>query len=84
MAIKIQIDRLVLEDMNLSPRQRRQLQTAVEVELSHLIQDQGIPARWQQGGKIPILPSMVKHSLTTTPMLIGQEIARSIYGRMQE
>lgn len=83
MTIQIQIDRLILTEMNLSLRQQRQLQVAVEVELARLVQEHGLPTKWRQGGVIPTLPSMVRGSRTATPTQMGEEIARSVYEGMQ-
>lgn len=81
MTIHLQIDRLILEDINLSPRQRRQLQAAVEAELSRLLAERGLPASMQNGGKFPALPALTVTS-STTPTQMGQQIAQGIYRRM--
>ncbi|MBD2102589.1 hypothetical protein [Leptolyngbya sp. FACHB-261] len=83
MNINLQIDRLILNGIDLSPSQRRRLQVAIEGELAHLLTVQGLPADWQAGGTIANLPA----NLTVTPAQasaqdpssLGQQIAQSIY-----
>ncbi|WP_413173208.1 hypothetical protein [Anabaena azotica] len=79
MNINLQIDRLILEGVDLSPRQRRQLQAAVETELSRLMTVNGVPARLQNGGNIPKLPASLNITNNSQPSLMGEQIAQSIY-----
>jgi hypothetical protein len=82
MNINIQIDRLILGGVNISPRQRRQLQAAVESELSRLLASNGIPPSLQNGGAIPKLPATLNITQNHNPSQMGQEIAQSIYGEL--
>jgi hypothetical protein len=82
MNINIQIERLILEGVNFSPGQRRQLQAAVEAELSRLLAANGLPACLQNGGAIPKLPATLNVTQNPNPSQMGQEIAQSIYGEL--
>ena len=77
--MKLQIDRLILENLDLSPRQRRQLQAAVEAELSRLLTAQGLPAQVNPNQPIAALPIDVQVAPATSSTQIGQQIAQSIY-----
>jgi hypothetical protein len=79
MNINLQIERLILEGIDFSPRQRRQLQAVVESELSRLFTEKGIPPNWQKGGNIPQLPINLTATTPQNPNQIGQQIAQTIY-----
>lgn len=81
MTIHLQIDRLILQDMNLSPQQRRQLQVAVEAELSRLLTERGLPASMQNGGEFSALPAL-SVTPSATPTQMGQHIAQEVYRYM--
>ena len=59
MNINLKINRLILEDIDLSPSQRALLQTTVESELSRLLAVKGIPQHLEQGGNITKLPTKI-------------------------
>jgi hypothetical protein len=80
MNINLQIERLILEGVDLSPRQRRQLQAAVEAELSRLLSENGLPPSLQNGGTIPKLPASLNVTQNSNPTQMGEQIAQSIYG----
>lgn len=82
MNITLQIERLILNDLSLSPSQRARLQDIVEAELAHLLTTQGVPTPLQQGGTIAKLPAPIQVDPTMTPTQMGQQIARSIYEGM--
>jgi len=83
MNMKILIDRIVLDGENLSPSQRRCLQTDIETELAHLLTANGIPERLKYGGTVSNLSVHVDdvpsgmHSVK-----LGQNIAHSIYSEL--
>ncbi len=84
MNIKFKIDEIILEVGSLSRSQRNRLQEALEAELSSLVRVKGIPPQRPQGGtiaKLPVTPNLTKEM---NPTQMGQEIARSIYGGLQE
>ncbi|MEH2241034.1 MAG: hypothetical protein V7K30_33435 [Nostoc sp.] len=53
----IDIERLILEGVAISPRQGRLLQAVVEAELARLLSAEGLPDNWQAGGIVPHVPS---------------------------
>lgn len=79
MNINLQIEQILLEGVDLSYRERLQLQAAVEGELSQMVIAKGLPPHLQQGGKIPALPLSMNFSDNSTPAQMGSQIARSIY-----
>ncbi|MBW4528046.1 MAG: hypothetical protein KME18_23170 [Phormidium tanganyikae FI6-MK23] len=83
MNIQIQIEQLILEEMDLSPGQRSQVQVAVEAELYHLVAG-GLPSGLQGGGFISSLPVTVNPVASTNPEMLGVSIARSIYAQLRK
>ncbi|BAY08527.1 hypothetical protein [Calothrix sp. NIES-2098] len=83
MDINIQIDRLILEDINISPSQRRHLQSTVESELSSLFTANGLPSHLHNGAAFPSLPlGKVEVTNTTDTTVMGQQIAQQIYSQL--
>ena len=82
--INWQIDEIILEGVSLSRSQRNRLQEALEAELSNLVSVNGLPPQFQQGGTIAKLPVTPKITKGMNPTQMGQEIARSIYGGLQQ
>ncbi|MFB2894789.1 hypothetical protein ACE1CI_17910 [Aerosakkonemataceae cyanobacterium BLCC-F50] len=82
MKIEIQIERLILSGVDVSPSQRVKLQAAIEAELARLVTVNGLPLHLQGGGRIPKLPASLSLTNSSNPMLLGQEIAQAIYGGM--
>jgi hypothetical protein len=83
MNINLQIEKLILEGIELSP-QRRQLQAAVETELSRLCTENGLPPSLQNGGTIPKMPANLNITNNSNPSLMGEQIAQSIYGGLSQ
>ena len=79
MTLTINIEQIILEGIDIAPSQRPRLQTAVEAELSRLLQEKGIPRQLQKGGAIASLPANVKVTKGKNPEQMGKEIALSIY-----
>ena len=82
--INFQIDEIILEGVSLSRNQRSRLQATLEAELSSLVNVNGLPPQIQQGGTIPKLSVTPKINKEMNPTQMGQEIARSIYGGLQD
>lgn len=82
MNINLHIDRLILEDIDLSPSQHLRLQASIEAELSHLLTINGLPPHWQNGNWVPRLSTRFKKAAITNPTQLGQQIAQSIYTEM--
>lgn len=79
MNINLQIDHLILEDFDLSPSQRIQLQGQIQTELIHLLTAGGLPPSLQNGGSIPKLSASLMLDENLHPVQMGQQIAQSIY-----
>ncbi len=79
MNINLKIERLILKDVNFSPYERRQLQAALESELSRLLAANPLPPYLQNGGAIPQLPATLNVTPNRDPSRMGQEIAQSLY-----
>ena len=82
MHLNLNIERIILEGVDLPRSQRSRLQTAVSTELSRLLTENGLPTSWQRGGSIPSIPATVSATKGMSPEQMGTEIAQSIYGRM--
>ncbi len=83
MNINIQIDRLILEEINISPSQRRHLQATVESELSNLFTANRLPSHLQNGAALPNLPlGKVEVTNMTDTAVMGQQIAQQIYSQL--
>lgn len=83
MNIDLQIDRLILEGIDLSTSQRTLMQANFESELSRLLAVYGIPQHLEHGGNIPRLLTSVNVTNNVNPRQMGQQIAQSIYKEMQ-
>lgn len=81
MSIQVTIDRLVLEGIELSQRERPLLETAVITELTRLISEGGLPH--QAGVAYRERPSNPIQVTADTTQL-GQQIARSVYGGINQ
>ena len=84
MNINIDIEKLVLEGVSISPSQGRLLQGAVEAELARLLRIEGIPDNWQAGGVVPHVPSSaIQVKPGTNPTQMAQQIAQTVYRGMK-
>ncbi|HEX9018576.1 MAG TPA: hypothetical protein VF806_05295 [Anaerolineaceae bacterium] len=79
--IRLSIERLVLDGLDLSPGDAGLVQAAFEAELTRLLCEGGLPAAWQGGAAVPALPAAaVTVSPNPGPAGIGQQAAQSVYG----
>ncbi len=76
MNINIDIEKLILEGMPISPSQARLLQAEVESELAKLLANKGIPDNLRSGGVVPGGAIQLKPGTNSTQM--GQQIAQEI------
>jgi hypothetical protein len=79
--LNLEIDRLVIEGMELTPLQRRQLKTSLETSLDNLFTKQGIPKGIESLSSIARMPA-TPVQLTkpeVQPVQLGEQIANSIY-----
>jgi hypothetical protein len=85
MNVNLQIDRLILHNIDLSPSQRADLQAIVTAELTQLFSTQGVPPQWQRGGAIAALPAgPIAVATGSDPQHLGQQIAQQIYGQLSQ
>jgi hypothetical protein len=81
MNVNITIDRLILEGISLQPDQRPVLQAAVETELARLVATAGLSPDLAVGGVLASLPAgQIQLTSEGSPRLLGQQIARAVYG----
>jgi hypothetical protein len=77
--LKLHIESISLEGVDVSRSQRHQLHAALETELTRLLTVQGVSQSLQNGGHIPKLSVNLASSEKQNPTQLGQAIARSIY-----
>jgi hypothetical protein len=81
MNVSLHIERLVLDGMSLSARERAVLGTAVTTELTRLISENGLPATLPASGTVPSIPAeAIQLGGEHNPAQLGQQIARAVYG----
>ena len=80
MNIKLHIERLILDGVNIAPSQRHLLQASVETELTRLLTDRGLSPSLAQGPAVPRLSTGGIQLTGNNPTQIGQQIAQSVYG----
>jgi hypothetical protein len=76
MNVNIDIEKLVLDGMPISPSQARLLQAIATAELERLLANQGLPDSLVSGGVVPGGAIQVKPGTNSTQM--GQQIAQEI------
>lgn len=79
MNIDLQIEQLNLTGVNLTPRQRQELQVALEAELSRLLMSSDI-GRCQVNILLPSVPIKIDTGGAKNPTQLGKQIAQYIYG----
>ncbi|MDD5094797.1 MAG: hypothetical protein PHV74_10530 [Dehalococcoidia bacterium] len=81
-SIQLHIEELVLHGFPAMDRDR--IARSVEQELTRLLQQEGIPAGWQQGAAIPSIDAGdFTMGRGATPEGIGRQISRNLYGGMK-
>jgi hypothetical protein len=84
MNINIDIEKLVLEGMSISPSQGRKLQGLVETELARLLRTEGVPHNWASGGVVSHVPSgAIQVKPGSNPTQMAQQIAEKVYRGMK-
>lgn len=81
MNINIDIEKLILEGVPISPSQARLLQAAVAAELKRLLANEGLSNNLVSGGVAPGGAIQLKPG--THPTQMGQQIAQEIYRGMK-
>jgi hypothetical protein len=81
--INIQIERLVLDGINLTRRERPQVQSAFENELARLVASAGLNHDFSTGGSLASLgAAKVQMAKENNPERIGHQIAQAVYKGM--
>jgi hypothetical protein len=79
--LHLHIDRLILNDVTLSPSQRHLLQAAIEAELTRLLTESTAAFSTNQAiSSLVIAP--ITPAANSTPTQLGQQIAQNIYQGM--
>jgi hypothetical protein len=79
MKVRLHIDRLVLEGLDMPYRSRAALRAAVEREIACLITDGGLAPTLARGGALPSL-GVPQIEAAGTPAQLGAAIAGAVYG----
>ncbi len=81
MNIKLHIERLVLDGVNITSDQSHLLQASVESELTRLLTERGLSPSLAQGIAVPRLSARdMQITRTSSPTQLGHQIAQSVYG----
>jgi hypothetical protein len=81
--VNLHIERLVIDGAALAPGGKRQLQVAVEAELTRLIARDGIAPEYRAGGATPALPAATIGVPSKNPAQFGVQIARAVHGGLK-
>jgi hypothetical protein len=80
MRVRLHIERLVLDGLQVSGPDAARLKAAMEAELGRLLADGGVNIELAAGGALPRVGAAPIHaSHRATPADLGGEIARSVY-----
>jgi hypothetical protein len=79
MKIQLNIERLVLDGIDIPAGQRPLLQAAVEAELARLLSASGLNPSLISGGNLPRLRVQALNYSGNNPTQLGRQIARSMY-----
>lgn len=77
--IALQIDRLVLDGLELGPGQAGLLRAAVEAELSRLLTAGGLAPELAAGAAMPSLQAGTIAAAGSDPRALGGQIAKAVY-----
>jgi hypothetical protein len=79
MKIQVNIERLILDGIDIPAGQRPRLQAAVETELARLLSTRGLNSALTSGGNLSSLRVQPMNYSGNNPLQLGQQIARSVY-----
>jgi hypothetical protein len=83
--VHLYIDRLILDGLPVDGVQTRQLQTAVESELTRLLTEGSLTEEVYRGGAVPVVGvDGIQLTADATPAQIGMQIAQSIYSGISD
>lgn len=81
MNITLHIDRLILNGVNISHRQRHLLQASVQTELARLLAEGGVSLGLVSGGALPLASVKgIQSANGDDPVQLGRQIVQSLYG----
>jgi hypothetical protein len=81
MKVQIQIERLILDGLGLTPAQGALVQAAVETELTRLLRARGFAPALLHGGALPTLAAgSIQLAEQGSPAQIGTQIAQALMG----
>lgn len=79
MKIQMEIERLILDGIDIPAGQRPRLQAAVEAELARLLSTGGLNSVLTSGEHLSSLRVQTLNYSGNNPVQLGQQIARSLY-----
>jgi hypothetical protein len=79
MNINLHIDRLILDGVTLSQRERTLLGASLEAELTRLLTTGGLPTTFPISGAVPSVSASAMQ-MNNNPVQMGQQIAQAVYG----
>lgn len=82
MNINLDIERLVLDGIDIASGQRNLLYASVTAELTRLFENGGLAGHLVAGGTLPKLSTRGVQLTDNKPRQLGQQIAQSVYGRI--
>lgn len=80
MKLNLHIERLILDGIDLTPRQRHQLQASMTAELTRLLSHNGVAPHFASGIALNRLSTSAVQWNGDNPAQLGQQIAQSVYG----
>jgi hypothetical protein len=80
--IQLNIERMVLDGLDIPPGQRHLLQAAIEAELGRLLRQDGVRSQLDGGAHDRIRAADVSFVLGQGPQPLGQQIAESVFGSL--
>jgi hypothetical protein len=80
MNIRVHIERLVVEGIELAPADGPVLQEAIQAELGRLLAAQTPPGVLERGGTVPVKTAGPIHlEANQTPVFLGKQIAQAVF-----
>jgi hypothetical protein len=84
MTIDVVIERLVLEGLPLSARERDRVVNGLKAELARLFAREGVPGSFSSGSMVPSLDAGTVHAgASVEPGALGHQIARAVHGAFE-
>ena len=80
--IRLHIERLVLDGLDLNRAEAERVKGALEAELTHLLSKGQLSPNLLAGGHFSSLDMSSLAGVRHAPEGLGQEIARTVYGRI--